>query len=167
MDIIKNRRSRRNFTSQKVSFDDLSKILEAGTFAPTGMNMQDNILVAISDDDILDNLLKAIRCHLNNQNYNGFYNCKNMILVLSHFDNRNKKFDCGCIMQNMMLKACELNVANVWINQFYDSFDSKPIRDFLDSIDVDDNYEITCALALGYSNEIPKTKLNKFKTVFI
>lgn len=29
MDIIKNRRSRRNFTSKKVSIDDIKKIVEA------------------------------------------------------------------------------------------------------------------------------------------
>ena len=70
-------------------------------------------------------------------------------------------------MQNMMLKACELNVANVWINQFYDSYDSEHIRKFLESIDIDDDYEITCALALGHSEETPKIKPNKFKTKFI
>ena len=70
-------------------------------------------------------------------------------------------------MQKMMLKACELNVANVWINQFYDSYESEPIKNFLQSIDIDDNYEITCALALGYSDETPKIKPNKFITKFI
>lgn len=167
MDIIKNRRSRRNFTSKKVSIDDIKKIVEAGTYAPTGMNIQDNIIVAISDDSTMDNLLNAIRKHLSNDCYNGFYNCKNMILLLSPSDNRNRKFDCGCIMQNMMLKACELNVANVWINQFYDSYNSEPIREFLKSLDIDNKYEITCALALGYSDEQPKNKPNKFITKFI
>ena len=46
-------------------------------------------------------------------------------------------------MQNMMLKACELNVANVWINQFYDSYNSEPIREFLKSLDIGNKYEIT------------------------
>lgn len=167
MDIIKNRRSRRKFTSQKVDKKDIEQIVEAGTFAPTGMNKQDNIIVAISSDSVMENLLKAIRKHLNNESYNGFYNCKNMILLLSPHDNRNRKFDCGCIMQNMMLKACELNVGNVWINQFYDSYESLPIKEFLKSIDIDDNYEITCALALGHSDETPKIKPNKFTTKFI
>lgn len=167
MDIIKNRRSRRKFTSTKVSIEDMKKIVEAGTYAPTGMNKQDNIIVAISNDSTMESLLKSIRKHLNNENYNGFYNCKNMILLLSPHDNRNRKFDCGCIMQNMMLKACELNVANVWINQFYDSYDSEHIREFLQSIDIDDDYEITCALALGHSEETPKIKPNKFRTKFI
>ena len=167
MDIIKNRRLRRKFTSKKVSLENMKKIVEAGTYAPTGMNKQDNIIVAISSDSVMENLLKAIRKHLNNESYNGFYNCNNMILLLSPHDNRNKKFDCGCIMQNMMLKACELNVGNVWINQFYDSYESLPIKEFLKSIDIDDNYEITCALALGHSDETPKIKPNKFTTKFI
>ena len=98
MDIIKNRRSRRKFTSKKVSIEDMKKIVEAGTYAPTGMNKQDNIIVAISNDSTMENLLNSIRKHLNNENYNGFYNCKNMILILSPHDNRNRKFDCGCIM---------------------------------------------------------------------
>ncbi|MDU7502205.1 MAG: nitroreductase family protein, partial [Finegoldia magna] len=63
MDIVKNRRSRRNFTSKKVSIEDIKQIVEAGTFAPTGMNKQDNIIVAISDDSTMENLLKSIRKH--------------------------------------------------------------------------------------------------------
>lgn len=50
MDIIKNRRSRRKFKYKKVSLENMKKIVEAGTYAPTGMNKQDNIIVAISDD---------------------------------------------------------------------------------------------------------------------
>ncbi len=167
MDIIKNRRSIRRFNSEKVSTEDMKKIVEAGTLSPTGKNLQENIIVAISSDDVLNNLLSSIRKHLNNENYNGFYNCKNMILVLSPYDNNNKKFDSGCIMENMMLRASEIGVGNVWINQFFDSYDSPAIRAFLNSIDIDEKYEITCALALGYSDDIPKQKENKFVTKFI
>ena len=40
LDLIKNRKSVREYTEQKIKHEDLTKILEAGYYAPSWMNVQ-------------------------------------------------------------------------------------------------------------------------------
>ena len=46
---IKERRSCRNFKPDMVSKELLDKVLEAGTWAPTGMGMQSPIIIAVTN----------------------------------------------------------------------------------------------------------------------
>ena len=48
---LKERRSCRKFQPRQVTREDLDAILEAGTYAPTGMNRQAPVIVAIQDPD--------------------------------------------------------------------------------------------------------------------
>lgn len=48
LDKIKSRRSIRKFKSDAVPEDILDKIIEAGTYAATGMNKQSPIIVAVT-----------------------------------------------------------------------------------------------------------------------
>lgn len=51
---IKERRSCRNFKPDMVSKELLDKVLEAGTWAPTGMGMQSPIIIAVTNKELLD-----------------------------------------------------------------------------------------------------------------
>ena len=46
---LKERRSCRAFLPEQVKEEQLAAILEAGTYAPTGMNRQAPVIVAIQD----------------------------------------------------------------------------------------------------------------------
>ena len=52
------RRSVRRFTDTEVTEDEINKILEAGRYAPTGMNRQENAFMVISDPEKRDQLLE-------------------------------------------------------------------------------------------------------------
>lgn len=49
LNTIKNRRSTRKFNNKEISEDILNQILEAGTYAPTGMNKQSPIIICIKN----------------------------------------------------------------------------------------------------------------------
>ena len=55
---IKERRSCRNFKPDMVSKELLDKVLEAGTWAPTGMGMQSPIIIAVTNKELRDKLSK-------------------------------------------------------------------------------------------------------------
>lgn len=57
---IKSRRSVRTYTEQQVSAENLNLILEAATYAPSGMNYQTWHFTAIQDADILRELNEKI-----------------------------------------------------------------------------------------------------------
>ena len=54
LDLIKNRKSVREYTEQKISKDDLVKILEAGYYAPSWMNVQPWKFIAIENQETKD-----------------------------------------------------------------------------------------------------------------
>lgn len=58
---IKSRRSVRTYTEQQVSAENLNLILEAATYAPSGMNYQTWHFTAIQDADILRELNEKIK----------------------------------------------------------------------------------------------------------
>lgn len=58
---IKSRRSVRAYTEQQVSAEDLNLILEAATYAPSGMNFQTWHFTAIQDAAVLTELNEKIK----------------------------------------------------------------------------------------------------------
>lgn len=57
LDFIKSRRSIRSYKPDMVSDDVLDKILEAGTYAPTGGGRQSPVIIAIRDKKVRDALM--------------------------------------------------------------------------------------------------------------
>lgn len=49
LEMIKTRRSTRSFKPDSIPEDLLDAVLEAGTYAPTGMNRQSPVIIAVSD----------------------------------------------------------------------------------------------------------------------
>ena len=58
MENLLTRRSCRNYTEKQVPDELLDKVLEAGTFAASGMNRQSTYLVAVRDKETRDLLSK-------------------------------------------------------------------------------------------------------------
>ena len=55
--VLESRRSCRNFTSGKmVSEEDIQAIIEAGTYAPSGMGRQSSIIIAVTNKELRDQL---------------------------------------------------------------------------------------------------------------
>ena len=59
LDKIKSRRSIRKVKSDAVPEDILDKIIEAGTYAATGMNKQSPIIVAVTNRETRDKLSRV------------------------------------------------------------------------------------------------------------
>lgn len=56
---LKDRRSVRKYKKEQVKEEQLTQILEAGTYAPTGMGMQSPIMVVVQDAETIAEAVKA------------------------------------------------------------------------------------------------------------
>ena len=56
LEILKTRRSVRSYRSDPVPEDQISKVVEAGLYAPTGMGRQATILLVLTDPDTVRTL---------------------------------------------------------------------------------------------------------------
>ena len=68
LELIKNRKSVREYIEQKISKDDLKKILEAGYYAPSWMNVQPWKFIAVENQETKDMLceLSSHQPHVKN-----------------------------------------------------------------------------------------------------
>ena len=84
LNTIKNRRSTRKFNNKEISEDILNQILEAGTYAPTGMNKQSPIIICIKDKKIRNEIIKEnARIGGWKEGFDPFYGAPIIILVIA------------------------------------------------------------------------------------
>lgn len=82
------RRSIRKFKSEQIKDEELKQILEAGTYAPTGMGMQSPKIIVIQNKEIRDKLSKLNASFLwskdSNEKSNPFYGAPTVLVVLAN-----------------------------------------------------------------------------------
>ena len=80
---IKNRRSCRKFNINKlVNEENLNKIIEAGLLAPSGLNRQESIIIAITNKEVRDNYAKTCG-EISGRGGDPFYGAPIILLVAS------------------------------------------------------------------------------------
>lgn len=181
MDIFKSRRSIRNYQTKMIKENELAEILEAGSFAPSGGNNQTTHRIVITNKGILqeleklvvqefakmqivDNMYKSMKNSiLRSKKGNYFYDYQAPVLVIT----ANKKgygnaiADSACMIENMMLKATELNIGSCWINQLHWLADNHVIKEKLLSLGLNEDETVTGGVVFGYIKNQPKTPLKR------
>ena len=137
---IKARRSVRAYTDQQVSEEDLQAILEAATYAPSGMHLETWHFTAIQNMDKLTELNERIK---------GAF--------------------AKSAIENMFLAAQSLGIGSCWINQLGTTCDDPEVREFITALGVPANHKVYGCVALGYpDSKIPmKEKKVKANTITI
>ena len=79
---LKERRSVRKYRSEQIKDSELEQILEAGTYAPTGMGMQSPIMVAVQDPETIAKLSK-MNAAVMGVTSDPFYGAPTVIVVLA------------------------------------------------------------------------------------
>ena len=80
---IKARRSVRAYTGQQVSEEDLQAVLEAATYAPSGMHLETWHFTAIQNADKLTELNQGIFCQERRTPFEGTRAEQDVLLLLS------------------------------------------------------------------------------------
>ncbi len=58
LEALKNRRSIRKYKTEQIKEEELNAVLEAGTYAPTGMDTQSPLMVVVQDKGTIARLSK-------------------------------------------------------------------------------------------------------------
>ena len=82
LELLKTRRSVRSYKPEQIAAQELDAVLEAGTYAPTGMGMQSPVIVAVQDAQTRQAVME-----LNQQARGGsgdpYYGAPTIVLVLA------------------------------------------------------------------------------------
>ena len=155
---LKERRSCRNFKPDMVKEDDLKAIIEAGTYAATGMGKQSPIIIAVTDKEMRDKISEENRKIGGwDSGFDPFYGAPVILIVLAKKDVPTHVYDGSLVMGNLMNAAESLGVGSIWIHRAKEEFESDFGKDILKKLGIEDEYEGLGHCALGYAAEPAKT----------
>jgi len=178
-EIIMNRRSVRKFNDKPITDDELSAIIEAGRWAPTGGNCQTVHFLVITNKDVLETLRLRVKEAFSDMalsddqyvsiqnsiklakqgNYVYDYNAPVLIVVSNRRGYPNAIADSACALQNMMLTAESMGIGSCWINQLHWLDENRLIRAYLEPLGLGTDETICGAVALGNYDGTHERKL--------
>lgn len=160
------RRSVRGYKPDMIPKEDLDLILEAGTYAATGMGMQSPVIVAVTDKATRDQLSK-MNADVMGTDTDPFYGAPVVLVVLADKNRPTHIYDGSLVMGNLMNAAASLGIGSCWIHRAKDEFDGPEGKELLKELGIEGDYEGIGHCVLGYVNgEYPETKARKENRVY-
>ncbi len=151
--VLETRRSCRCFDRNKmVPEEDLQAIIKAGTYAATGMGKQSPIIIAVTNQEMRDQIVKA-NAAVMGADMDPFYGAPVILIVLANKDVVTYKYDGSLVMGNLMNAAERLGVNSIWIHRAKEEFESEFGKKILADLGIEGNYEGIGHCALGYATE--------------
>ncbi|MCQ2505220.1 MAG: nitroreductase [Saccharofermentans sp.] len=148
---LKTRRSCRSFKPEMVKDSELKAIVEAGTYAATGMGKQSPIIIAVTDKELRDQIAEENRKIGGwNEGFDPFYGAPVILIVLADKSVPTYLYDGSLVMGNLMNAASSLGVANIWIHRAKEEFESEFGKSLLKKLGIEGDYEGIGHCALGY-----------------
>ena len=147
---LKTRRSCRAYKPDHVEEEKLNAIIEAGTYAATGMGKQSPIILVIKDQVVRDQLTKLNAAAMG-MDIDPFYGAPELLVVLANKAMPTYIYDGSLVMGNMMNAAADLGVANCWVHRAKEEFESKEGKAILKQLGIEGDYEGIGNLILGYA----------------
>lgn len=150
LSLIKSRRSVRSYKPDEVPKDVLGEILEAGTYAPTGMGRQSPKIIAVCDKAYREKISK-LNAEIMGVDFDPYYGAPVIVLVLGDSSINTYVEDCCCVLENIMLAAHAKGLATVWVHREQQIFDSPEGKALLKEWNLPENLRGVGSVALGYA----------------
>lgn len=157
LNILKSRCSTKKYLSKPVPEAVLDKILEAGLYAPTGLNNQKVVMVAVTDKTTRDTLSR-MNAEILGSTADPFYNAPCVVVVLSDPERNTWVEDGSLVMGNLMNAATALGVGSCWVHRAREMFDTPQGKELLKKWGLPENYRGIGNCLLGYPDGEPVRK---------
>lgn len=164
---LKTRRSVRSFKKEMIPEDILKQIIEAGTYAPTGMNKQSPIIIAVTNEGVRNKLAQMNAEIMGNPNSDPFYGAPVVLIVLADKSVATSVYDGSLVMGNLMNAAHALGIGSCWIHRAKEEFELEEGKKLLNSLGISGDYEGIGHCILGYvDGPLPEVKPRKEDYVY-
>ena len=159
------RRSIRKYKAEQISREELEAVLKAGVCAPTGMNRQSPIIIAVQDAETVK-LLSKLNAAVMGTTSDPFYGAPTVLVVLADANSRHAVMDGSLVMGNLMNAAHAVGLGSCWIHRAREVFDSEEGKALLKKWGVEGEYIGVGNCILGYPDESPAMKPRKDNYVY-
>ena len=163
MEAMKNlleRRSVRKYEAKQVPDDLLDKILEAGLYAPTGMNTQNIYMVAVRDKETRDQLMR-LNAAVMGRDGDPFYGAPCVIVVLGDAEGYPVVENGSLVLGNLMNAAHAVGLGSCWIHRAKQTFETDEGKALLRAWGLPEHLVGIGNCILGYAAEEPVARPRK------
>lgn len=155
---IISRRSVKKYTDQQVPLELIEQVVKAGTYAPSGMNMQSAKIIAVTNKEMRDRLshinleiVKGRNLTTSSGHSDPFYGAPVVLVVLARKDVGTNIYDGSLVMENLMIAANSLGLGSCWIHRAKETFETEEGKQILSELGIPDEYVGIGNCILGYS----------------
>lgn len=150
--VLRERRSVRKYKAEQITDGELNAILDAGTWAPTGMGKQSPVMVVVQDAETIAYMSRLNAEIQGRPGTDPFYGAPTVVVVLADGTNPNWLRDGSLVMGNLMNAAASLNVGSCWINRAIELFDRTEGKELLKKWGLPEHYRGVGNCILGYAD---------------
>ena len=151
LNAIKSRRSIRKYKAEQITDEQLDAILEAGTYAATGMGKQSPVIVVVQKPELIAKLSKMNAAVMGTTS-DPFYGAPTVLIVLADPERGTYVEDGSLVMGNLMLAAHAVGVDSCWIHRAKEEFESPEGKQILKDLGITGDYEGIGHCILGYAD---------------
>ena len=166
MQAMLTRKSVKKYKDTPVPRELIEQIIEAGLNAPSGLNKQSPIILAVTDKTVRDKL-SAINAGKDPfHRADPFYNAPAVLVVLADKSVPTYVYDGSLVMENLLLAAHSLGLGACWIHRARETFELAEWKEFLKELGIEGEYEGIGNCILGYADVEPEKKARKENRVY-
>ena len=166
MEDLLTRRSVRSYTDEIPPMEVIEEICKAGTYAPTGMNRQSPIIIAVTNRELRDRLSKLNAAVMGADN-DPFYGAPVVLVVLADKNVHTYVEDGSLVMGNLMNAAHAKGLGSCWIHRAKEVFESEEGKQILADLGIEGDYVGIGNCILGYTaGDYPEAKPRKENWVY-
>ena len=163
---ICSRKSVKKYKPDMVEKALIEKIVEAGTHAPTGLNKQSPIILAVTNRQVRDELSRLNAGDGPFGRSDPFYGAPVVLVVLAKKDVSTHVYDGSLVMANMLLAAHSLGLGACWIHRAKETFERPEGKALLQKLGIEGEYEGIGNCIVGYPDIDPVKKPRKENWVY-
>ena len=154
------RRSVKKYQDKAVPTELVEEIVKAGTFAPSGMNKQAAIIIAVTNKEMRDRLSRinldivmGRGMKTSSGHSDPFYGAPVVLVVLAKKEIGTRVYDGSLVMENMMIAANSLGLGSCWIHRAKETFETEEGKQILHDLGITEEYEGIGNCIVGYAAE--------------
>ena len=152
---METRRSIRGYKEDMVPEELIAEVVEAGTYAATGMGRQSPIILAVTNKEVRDRLSK-VNAEIMGTTSDPFYGAPVVLVVLADKSRPTYLYDGSLVMGNLMLAAHSLGLGSCWIHRAKETFEREEGKAILKELGIEGDYEGIGNCVIGYAKEPAK-----------
>ena len=163
---ILTRKSVKKYKATPVDKALIDQVIEAGLHAPSGLNKQSPIILAVTNKEIRDELSALNAGKDPFHRADPFYGAPAVLVVLADKSVPTYLYDGSLVMENLLLAAHALGLGACWIHRAKETFERPEGKAILQKLGIQGEYEGIGNCVLGYADIEPEKKPRKENRVY-